>query len=106
MNGDIAPDRVRCVAVSVQKSVALLRAGEHVENLLAGCGRAERDQATGEQLGVDSDVGVEAEEGRRCPASQTVEAGEDLVEDDREAGPGRRGLWLRCRSICSDERWC
>lgn len=92
VHGDLAAHGVRGVAVSVEQGVALLWAGEGLEDLPAGHGGAEREKPAGEQFGVDGDVGVDLEERRRGSASETVQTGEDLVEDDRQARPGRFGL--------------
>lgn len=69
--------------MTVKKSIALLGAGECVEDLLAGYCCAERDQPTRQELGVHCNVGVDAQEGRRGCTSEPIEACEDFVEDDR-----------------------
>lgn len=74
--------------MAVQQRVALVRAGEGVEDLPACDRGAQRDQAAGQELGVDPDVRVDIQERRGGAAAQPVEAGEDLVEDDGQAGPG------------------
>lgn len=37
---------------------------------------------------MDGDIGICVKEGRRREATETVEAGEDLVKDDGKASPG------------------
>lgn len=76
--------------MSVEKSIALLGAIEGVEDLLASEGGAEGHETAGEEFGVDGDVGVQGEVGGGGDPGKTVEAGEDFVEDDGEAGPGGR----------------
>lgn len=72
----------------MQQRIALLGTIEDLEDLVAGHGRAERENAAREQFRVDDDVRVDLQEGGGGVAAETVEAGEDFVEDYGEAGPG------------------
>lgn len=91
LDSDLASYRVRGVTMSVQQGIRLVLAtAEGPENTFRSQCRAQRDQAAGQQFGVHRDVGVDAEEGGSCEAAQAVDTCEDLVENDRKAGPGVR----------------
>lgn len=61
---DLAPNSVSRVAVSVEEGVALVVAGKSVKDGLGREGSAQRDEAAGQELGVDGNVGLCVEEGR------------------------------------------
>jgi hypothetical protein len=46
---------------------------------------------------MNGDVGVGLKEGGRAKSTKAVEAGEDFVEDNWEAGPSMRA-WFRSRA--------
>ena len=83
----MAADGVRGVAVAVQEGICLGGGEESVEDGFAGEGDREGEKSAGEELCVDGDVGVELEEGGGGEGAEAVEAGEDFVEEDGEAGP-------------------
>lgn len=84
---DLTPNRVGGVAVPMEQRIRLVRAEEGLEDALRGKCCAEREQTPREELGVDGNVGVDAEEGGGGGASEAVEPREDFVEYDGEAGP-------------------
>lgn len=53
LNGDLAADGIRRVAVAVEKGISLGVAGEGLKEVLRRDGRAERHETAGKQLGVN-----------------------------------------------------
>lgn len=49
--------------MTMEQSVGLVLAPEHVKDTLARQRRAQRDEAAGEELGIHGDIRVDAEEG-------------------------------------------
>src|SRR5580693_10803935 len=79
---DLAPNRVRRVAVTVQQRLGFVRPLERTEHVLRRERHRERDEPSREHLGIHGHVRVRTEEwcGRARP--QPPKPREDLVEDD------------------------
>lgn len=71
----------------MEQRIRLIRTEERVEDTLRGKCCAERDETPREELGVDRNIWVDAQERGRCKTAKTVETCEDFVKDDGEACP-------------------
>ncbi|KAI6767723.1 hypothetical protein HG530_005732 [Fusarium avenaceum] len=85
--------------MSMEKRIALVVALEGVKDSLRGHGGAQRDETARKQFSVDGNVGVGAEKGRRRKPSQSVQAGENLVEDYGESRPRE---WVWCVTVAEE----
>ena len=83
----MAPDRVRGVTVPVEQRVRFGRGKESLEDGGAGERDGEGEEAAGEKLGMDGDVGMDVQKRRGGKRAEAVEPGKDFIVEDGKAGP-------------------